>query len=141
MNRFFAAIFSLLLFSASLFGRIEPGTLTVTCTPQDSGAASGTWEVVVFCPCGKLFSSGQIDSSAITDSVSLQVETVPGYIAIGTYIIELKSSLVDPINPFLSSITIECNNSDITWDTTTFKNFPVLQNGENTQFSYSIILM
>ena len=141
MNKFSTSIFLLLLFSSTLFGRFVPGSLQVSYIPKESGGTSGTWEVVVFCPYGETFSTGQVDISS-TDTRASSVMPIEGFIAIGTYIIELKSNIVDPTDSFLSSITIafESDDSNLTWDPITFKNFPVLQNGENSQLTYTIAI-
>jgi hypothetical protein len=138
MKKFFSCIISTLLLSSCLFGWSLPGTLTVTCTPQGYSGTSGTWEVVVLCPDGTRISSGSIDQS-VTDTVSFDVAPISeGFLEVGSYTIELKSNVVDPINPFLSSLSVQCTSTLFSWDPVIFKNFSVLNEGENTLISYIV---
>jgi hypothetical protein len=139
MTKFFSFIVSLTFLSSCLFGRAVPGDITFTFLPQSSGVFSiGTWEAIVFTPDGHQVTTGPINVTSLDPIPLLVSVNPPGYIPMGTYLVELKSNVNQADQAFLFSLVIECSNTDIPIDTMTFGHILCLGNGENTQISYTV---
>lgn len=139
MKKFLAFIVAASLLSNTLFCYVLPGTLTFTCTPQDSGGGYGTWEMIIHWPNGDTSSTGSIPSTTMSNII-LNLSSYPtGYIEYGTYTIELKSNIPNPTTSFLSSISVVCTSDTVSADPIVLKNIPLLREGENTQLIYKCV--
>ena len=139
MSRIFAFVVSFAIMTSGLYGIYVPGTLTFTFTPNGNQGTSGSWQAIVISADGDTYSTGPIDHS-IETPVSLQVVSPSsGLIELGCYVIELVCRIDGPVSgPFLDLITVQCTSSAVTWDTITYRDFPTLANGENSEIYYSI---